>query len=137
MPSALDTVRDVYGRFAAGDVDGFLNLCADDIEWVVNGPASLEKCRAFRGRDGVRAFLDILTRTWAFSDFSPKTFIAEGDAVVVLGDETGTDTASGTPFANRWAHVFDVRGGKIVRFREFLCHWTGDETPPPMSWNGG
>jgi ketosteroid isomerase-like protein len=30
-------VREVYKRFSEGDIDGFLKLCADDIEWVVNG----------------------------------------------------------------------------------------------------
>jgi ketosteroid isomerase-like protein len=54
MTSALEVVKDVCARIAAGDIDGFLALCADNIEWVVNGPANLEKCKAFRGRSGVR-----------------------------------------------------------------------------------
>ena len=49
MASALEIVKDVYSRFAEGDIDGFLNLCAENIEWVVNGPANLEKCIAFKG----------------------------------------------------------------------------------------
>lgn len=134
MSTPLDVVKDVYDRFAAGDIEGFLGLCADDIEWVVNGPASLEKCQAFRGRDGVQRFLDLLS-AWEFSSFEPREFIVGGQTVVVLGDETGTDKPSGTTFQNRWAHVFDVEGGRISRFREFLCHWTGEEQPPRMSWS--
>ncbi|MEM7192898.1 MAG: nuclear transport factor 2 family protein, partial [Pseudomonadota bacterium] len=77
-------VRDVYRRFAEGDIEGFLRLCAEDIEWVVNGPASLEKCQSFHGQDGVRRFLDILNRTWTFSAFTPREFISAGAKVVVL-----------------------------------------------------
>jgi uncharacterized protein len=131
---ADDIVRDVYKRFSEGDIEGFLNLCADDIEWVVNGPSTLEKCRSYRGIDGVRAFLSVLDRTWSFNSFTPREFIDGGNKVIVLGEETGTDLATGENFENRWAHVFTLRDRKIGTFREFLCHWTGKQQPPPMSW---
>lgn len=133
MENSLEIVKDVYDRFSEGDIDGFLSLCAENIEWVVNGPAHLAKCRAFKGHSGVRQFLDLLAG-WEFSSFAAREFIADGSMVVALGEETGTDKASGTKFENRWAHVFDVQGGRIVRFREFLCHWTDRQQPPAMSW---
>ena len=132
MPA--DVVREVYRRFSEGDIEGFLKLCADDIEWVVNGPAMLEKCRSYRGIDGVRAFLSILDRTWSFSSFAPREFIDGGDKFVVLGEETGADKASGEKFENRWAHVFTLRDRRIVTFREFLCYWSDGQHPPDMSW---
>ncbi|MGR8935570.1 MAG: nuclear transport factor 2 family protein [Gammaproteobacteria bacterium] len=135
MLTPLDIVKDVYARFAQNDIDGFLNLCSDEIEWVVNGPATLKKCHAFHGLDGVREFLEILGDSWTFSAFTAKEFIAAEQTVVVLGEESGADKHSGETFVNRWAHVFDVQAGRIVRFREFLCHWPSDRTPPPMSWN--
>ena len=121
MPNTLELVKEVYRRFSQNDIDGFLVLCADDLEWVVNGPPTLEKCRSFRGVRGVQEFLNILGESWEFREFSPREFIAEKN--------------SGFSFSNRWAHVFDVREGKIVRFREFLCHWAGDQKPPAMSWS--
>ena len=131
---AKDIVNEVYERFAQGDLEGFLKLCAEDIEWVVNGPSQLEKCRTFKGREGVRLFLSILERTWSFSSFAPREFIVGGDRVVVLGEESGTNRATGEPFENRWAHVFWLRDGVIRSFREFLCHWPGNQQPPEMSW---
>jgi len=135
MAQALDIAKAVYERFAEGDIAGFLDLCADDIEWVVNGPATLEKCRTYKGRSGVQEFLNILGASWEFTVFTPKQFFADGPTVVVLGEEKGRDKTSGTPFYNRWAHVFDVKAERIIRFREFLCHWTGDQQPPAMSWH--
>jgi ketosteroid isomerase-like protein len=131
---AADVVREVYKRFGEADVEGFLKLCADNIEWVVNGPSTLEKCRSFNGIDGVRAFLSILDRSWSFTSFAPREFIDGGDKVVVLGEEAGTDRVTGEAFENRWAHVFTLRGHVIVTFREFLCHWRGSQHPPDMSW---
>jgi len=134
MATPLEVVKDVYNRFAEGDIDGFLALCAENIEWVVNGPATLEKCKSFNGRSGVQQFLDLLAG-WEFSSFTPREFIVDGQTVTVLGEETGTDKGSGKRFENRWAHVFDVQGGQVVRFREFLCHWTDQQQPPAMSWS--
>jgi len=127
-------VRAVYKRFSEGDIDGFLKLCGDDIEWVVNGPATLEKCSSFHGIDGVRTFLSILDRTWSFSSFTPREFINGGDKIVVLGEEAGAYRSTGEKFENRWAHVFTVRDRRILAFREFLCHWSGKQHPPKMSW---
>ena len=129
----LKVVEDVYRRFGEGDIDGFLALCADEIEWVVNGPSNLEKCRSYEGRSGVRQFLDLLS-AWEFTAFEPREFFADGETVVVLGEEKGNDRASRKAFENRWVHVFDVQEGRITRFREFLCHWTEGQQPPLMSW---
>ena len=124
----------LYDCFAKGDIDGFLSLCDENIEWVVNGPTSLKKCTSFKGLQGVRKFLDILGSTWEFNSFETKQFITQDNTVVVLGEETGKDRNTGTTFENRWSHVFDVSNGKVIRFREFLCHWLGDEKAPPMTW---
>ena len=44
MGAPQEVVKKLYNCFADGDIDGFLALCADNIEWVVNGPANPEKC---------------------------------------------------------------------------------------------
>jgi uncharacterized protein len=130
----LNTVKQIYSSFAEGELDRFLELCSEEIEWVVNGPATLTKCQTFRGRSGVGEFLDILGDSWMLHSFTPRQFIESGSTVVVLGEETGVDEMSGEPFENRWVHVFDVQQQQIIRFREFLCHWASKQQPPVMSW---
>jgi len=134
MKTAIELVKEGYKCFSEGDINGLLALCADDVEWVTNGPASLDKCSTYKGHSGVQQFFSILGESWEFSSFTPREFIAEGDMVAVLGEEAGSDRNSGVPFENRWVHIFDIRDGKLVRFREFLCHWAGDQNPPAMSW---
>jgi ketosteroid isomerase-like protein len=132
---SLEVVKAAYDRFADNDIKGFLSFCSNEIEWVVNGPPSLEKCPAFKGINGVKEFLSILGRTWRFTSFRPREFIASHDGVVVLGEMEGFDRSSKEEFYNRWAHVFTIRNGLVVTFREFLCHWHGVQTPPPMTWS--
>ena len=131
---AVNIVKKVYECFGKGDINGFLELCEENIEWVVNGPYLLEKCQSFTGHKGVRRFLKILEGTWSFNTFVPREFIVDNNKVVVLGEETGTNRLTGEEFQNRWAHVFTIRSNKIVSFREFLCNWCGDQHPPAMSW---
>ena len=135
MPASIEIVKAVYARFAQGDIVGFLALCSEDIEWVVNGPSSLEKCQAFHGIAGVKDFLSLLDQSWRFTSFAPREFIVGQSEIVVLGEEEGVDRSTNETFQNRWAHVFTVREGSIVAFREFLCHWRGSQTPPNMTWN--
>ena len=134
MTTPQDVVKDIYRAFSEGDLDGVIKLCAEDIEWVVNGPTDLEKCQAFHGRNGVQQFFDILGSIWEFSSFTPRQFIVQDNTVIVLGEETGRDIKMKTPFENRWVHVFDIKDGQLIRFREFLCCWFGEHTPPTMSW---
>jgi ketosteroid isomerase-like protein len=54
---------------------------------------------------------------WIGGSLVPTEFIAEGEAVVSLGDFTGTHGETGKKVACRYAHVWTVKGGKITRFR--------------------
>jgi hypothetical protein len=86
MAVSLEVVKQVYKRFAEGDLEEFLKLCSEDIEWVVNGPVTLEKCRAFHGISGVRQFLDILGDSWEFNSFEPRKFFEDEMTVIVIGN---------------------------------------------------
>ena len=120
MASPVDIVKNVYDCFSKGDLEGFIQICDEDIEWVVNGPASLEKCQSYHGRDGVRQFLGTLERSWSFRSFSVNQYIHDGNTVVVLGEETGDDKITNQPFENRWAHVLILRITRSFAFGSFF-----------------
>ncbi|MBW4493725.1 MAG: nuclear transport factor 2 family protein [Oscillatoria princeps RMCB-10] len=117
-----DKVRELYATFGRGDIEGFLNLCQEDIEWTVYGPPHLEKSDRFIGHEGVLKFLNILTEQFDYLHFDPQQYILQGDTVVVLGWERCRFKNTGQEFENFWAHAFDFNGELIYRFREYLCH---------------
>jgi ketosteroid isomerase-like protein len=51
--------------------------------------------------------------------FEPQEFIADENQVVVLGHYAWRVRSTGRKYESDWAHVFTVRGGRIVRFREY------------------
>lgn len=118
--TGLELARRVYECFANDDIAGVLSCLADDIEWVLNGPSAIPYFGTFRGKEAVRAFFARVAAEEEILLFTPEQFIDGGDSVAVVGREECRARSTGKEFAVRWTHVYDCRGGKIVRWREFI-----------------
>ena len=55
------------------------------------------------------------------------TIIVEGEHVARAGTYSGTHKATGKSFSARFAHIFEVRNGKIIRFEQFVDSAEVDE----------
>lgn len=62
---------------------------------------------------------------------TPEELIASGDTVAVVAHYTGTGKATGKELDLRVVHVWDVRDGKIARFRQFADTAKFLEVVPP------
>jgi hypothetical protein len=71
-----------------------------------------------RGHAAVGEFFATLSSIAEITRFEPTDFLAQGDKVVVLGDDTSLVRATGKAIDFRWVHVFTVRNGKVVAFEE-------------------
>jgi uncharacterized protein len=116
----LDLVRQGYEAFGRGDINALLELLAEDIEWTSPGPPELPTAGARRGRQQVAEFFQAVDQVFEIQRFEPKSFIAQGDLVVVLGSDTASVRATGKVLTDEWAHVFTIRDGKIAAMREYL-----------------
>lgn len=116
----VELVRQGYEAFGRGDIEGLLNLLDDNIEWVSPGPPDLPTAGTRRGRQQIAEFFQTMNEVFEIQRFEPKTFVAQGDRVVVLGEDTARVRATGTIVNESWAHAFVVGNGKIVSFQEYL-----------------
>jgi ketosteroid isomerase-like protein len=57
---------------------------------------------------------------WSTFALVAEKFVAEGDAVVSLGRFTGVHSVSGKPVDAAYAHLWEIRGGRIQRFRQYI-----------------
>jgi ketosteroid isomerase-like protein len=64
--------------------------------------------------------MEQLGRDWDNWIAHDDTYVVDGEYVVVLARYTATNKATGKPFDVRVAHHFVVRGGRIVRFEQFV-----------------
>jgi ketosteroid isomerase-like protein len=116
----VDIVRRGYEAFGRGDLDSLLSLFDDNIEWISSGPADLPTAGTRRGREQVREFFNAVNDVFDIQRFEPQTFIAQGDRVVVLGEDSSRVKATGKTIDGQWAHVFTLAGEKVIGFREYV-----------------
>ena len=114
----ITVVRQTYEAFGRGDLPGVLSRMEPDVPWVTPGPADLPTAGRRQGVQQVEEFFAALMGLAEIVTFVPGEFIAQGDKVVVLGDETARIRATGTLVDFRWVHIFTVRDGKIAAFEE-------------------
>ena len=117
MGSNATIVEAAYAAFARGDIAGVLALLDDDVEW--SSPATLPQGGHFHGKDGVGQFFQGIGAGWSALALDVES-VSEAGANEVIGvvraDGTRQDGGAGGYGA---VHVFSVRDGKIVRFREY------------------
>lgn len=115
---SVQLVEGVYAAFARGDVPGVLGAMADEIEW--HEAEGMPYGGVHRGGDAVarNVFGPITTDIPDFA-VTPIELIPSGDTVAVVVRYTGTGKSTGKELDLEVVHVWDVRDGKVVRFRQF------------------
>jgi ketosteroid isomerase-like protein len=116
----VEIVRRGYDAFSRGDIDALVALFDDQIEWISPGPPDLPTAGHRQGKAQVREFFATIASLLDFKRFEPTTFVAQGDRVVVLGEDEVTVKATGNPVSATWAHAFTLKNGKITHFHEYI-----------------
>jgi uncharacterized protein len=115
----LKLVRQGYEHFKSGNIQGLLSLFSDDIQWELPQIENVPFAGKRRGREQVGQFFVSLGKEQEVVQFDPQEFVADDEQVVVLGHYAWRVKSTGQKYEGDWAHVFTVRGGRIVRFREY------------------
>ncbi len=128
----VDIVQQTYAAVGRGDISAVLDLLTDDVEWTLQGPATIPFAGTRHGREGITDFFTLVAQSLEFELFEPYEVVAQGDTVVAIGKERSRSTASGRTVVQEWAHVYTLRDGKIARFRAFE-----DTAALEAAFNGG
>jgi len=117
MTTPTETVRDFYARLSVGDATGALGLMAPDIEWHTMWHYKVDGLGPQRVAEGL---FKPLMAEWSTFALEADMFVAEGDTVVSLGRFTGVHGSSGKSVDAAYAHLWQVRDGRIQRFRQYI-----------------
>ncbi len=117
MSANKSTIQDLYGAFARGDIPAVLGLFDPQIRWTE--AEGFPYGGTYVGPEAVLegVFMKLGTEWDGFAAV-PAQLVAEGDTVVALGTYSGTYKATGKSFSAPMVHVWKLRGGKIVEFRQ-------------------
>lgn len=111
---------DFFERLSRGEVGAALDLLADDATW---SQVARAEGAAFKGTRTKAQFAELLG--WLGSQLAggirltATNVIAEGDWVAVEA-ESYAETSSGKIYNNVYVFVFEIRGGKIRKGREYF-----------------
>ena len=112
-------VQSLYAAFGRGDVAEIIAGLAPEVDWQTVGRKSDYPVFGPRlGATDLQEFFQLVAENEEFADFTPREFHAADDKVFVLGSYTLTMRKTGEPVACDWVHVFTLRDGKVMRFRE-------------------
>jgi uncharacterized protein len=116
--NSLSTVRSLYRAMREQDDAAVFALCSPDLVWeqskgfpggsTWHGPASVIE-NVFRAN----------AKRWTGFAFTEEEMFAVEDRVVVLGSYSGVAATTGKAMLTSVAHVYELREGKICRFRMF------------------
>lgn len=100
---------------STGDTDHLRRIFAEDIEWIHPALGG-----TFLGANSV--IDDVLIPFWQNWELSLDfhRYIKDGETIVVLATYRGTYIPTGKPFEEPVAHVWDLKSGEIIRFRQYV-----------------
>jgi len=115
---SVEVVRGAYDALGRGDMGGVLGAMADDIKWYQ--AEGMPYGGLYHGGEAVaQNVFGPLTQDIPNFAVIPEEFIASGDTVAVVVRYTGTGKDTGKELNLPVVHVWDVRDGKLARFRQF------------------
>lgn len=113
-------VQSLYAAFGRGDIATIVAALAPNVDWTVNGRSSdYPAFGNWKTPAKAQEFFQTVDQYEAFTDFSPQDYYAVDERVFVLGRYAGSIKKTGKPFASDWIHIFAIRNGKVLSFREF------------------
>jgi ketosteroid isomerase-like protein len=111
-----------FETLSTGNLDALAVLLDEDMSWEPM-VRDIPGAGLHQGRDKVlNEFLAPIRGV--FRSGEPKVYVdsmvSDGDRVMVETRATGTKADNGKPYANRYAWAFELKGGKILRVREYM-----------------
>jgi uncharacterized protein len=117
--SNKEVLRRANAEIVAGNHEGFLAHCAEDIVWNTVGDSRLQ------GKDTVRQWMK--ENYVEPPVFTVNEMIAEGDFVVALGEITAEDE-DGNSTQNAYSDVWRFRDGKMAELNAYVVETGNPET---------
>ena len=120
----VEVVQRAVEAWNADDLDAFKAELHADLEWHPSIEPGLEgTATIYRGHDGARkAWREYRGEAWERLTSRPQEVRDLGESVLLLGRIEFTARMTGIEFSQEIGELFEFRGGKIVRARDFLTH---------------
>jgi len=115
---AIDTINRALDMLSEGDFENFETLLAENMYFKMSGNTPLSG-EAFSKNEFLETVGNVMALLEGPIKLNVKKVIDGGDWVISIAEGEAT-TLLGKPYNNEYCHVWKVKDGLIVEFREFL-----------------
>jgi ketosteroid isomerase-like protein len=124
MADNVELVRGAYEAFARGDVGPVLGILDENVEWNEAEHVTYWPGGAFVGHQAViEGVFARIPQDFDGFVIDIGRIVGSGDTVLVEARYKGTAKATGKTLDAQVAHVWDFRGGKVVRWQQYTDTW--------------
>jgi len=115
-------LKSLYDAFGRGDIPAVLGAMSPDIKWYqAESNPYRPSGEAWVGPDAVLNNLFMrLGAEWDGFEVHTRSFYDAGDTIIVEARYSGTFKATGKSMDTQVCHIWDVKGGKITRFQQYV-----------------
>ena len=115
----IQKIGELYAAYGRGDVATIVLNLTDDVKWVSHNESIVPWGGDFSGKDRVPRFFEAITQAADTEVFEPQEWVAQGDAVVSVGEYACRVKATGKRVRSRWVFLWKFRGDKICSYEQF------------------
>jgi uncharacterized protein len=124
MTDNAAVVRAVYDAFAKGDISNLVAALDDSVEWHQAEHTMFWPGGPFVGPQAVLdGVIARIPQTFDGLTIDVQRIVSCGDTVLAEGRYHGTVRATSEILDAQLAHVWDFRGGKVVRWQQYTDTW--------------
>jgi ketosteroid isomerase-like protein len=116
----IAATRKLFEAFGAKDIPAILTFLDPEIAIEFYGPSAIPYANRYKGMDEARRFFEIVLSSVDINQFDAEEIFGAGDKVVVTGHLNLKARSTGRIIDSDFVHVITMRGGKWLRFRDFM-----------------
>lgn len=119
MNSNRDIIRRTYEGSPEEKIQHLLAALSPDVEWTE--AEGFPYAGTYVGIDALlQGVFQRLATEWDDYRADVHTYLAEGDRVAAFGIYSGTYKATGKSMTAHFAHLYQLRDGRIVRMQQYV-----------------
>ena len=116
----LNIVRGMYEAFGLGNIGGVIAALDPQVEWLEAEHFIYDDGNPYLGPNAVLEGVFARIRDeWDGFRVSPKEILDAGETIIGHGYYSGSYRRNGKTVRAQFAHVFKIRGGKVVSFQQY------------------
>ncbi len=120
-------IQYLYSAFAKRDIKSILDILSPDVEWGEPANPYNPAAGTRHGHAGFLEWLNIGNQAEEILVLEPQRFLSDDDSVAVVGYTKCLARSTGKNYETDFVHLFTIKEGKIVRFKEFFDTYAAGE----------